>query len=237
MNGDKARLFSLSGAPVIHHEKTVQAVEAADASTDAPILWKHISETVGAPELVLHERRSELVHIDVHLIPPQPEQPFNVLVTSGMSDKPMRAPEKHSNLRYAELSIALPADWPLTVEDLQDEKNYWPIRMLKKIARFPHVHDTWVWKSHTIENGNPSAPFHDSTFLSVSLLAPPIGLLNDFEICHCSPEKEVHFFSIIPLYKEEMQLKLRLGMGPLVEAFQRQGITMLIDPMRQNVAL
>lgn len=35
-----------------------------------------------------------------------------------------------------ELMIDLPTDWPLEMESLRDERNFWPIRILKILARF-----------------------------------------------------------------------------------------------------
>ena len=40
-------------------------------------------------------------------------------------------------LERAELAIALPADWKLDQESMKDEKWYWPIRLLKSLARLP----------------------------------------------------------------------------------------------------
>ena len=36
-----------------------------------------------------------------------------------------------------ELAIALPADWKLDQESMKNEKWYWPIRLLKVLARLP----------------------------------------------------------------------------------------------------
>jgi hypothetical protein len=41
----------------------------------------------------------------------------------------------------------------------------------------------------------------------------------------------------MPLYQEELELKLREGTEALLEAFDAHGITDRIDPHRTNVAL
>lgn len=68
--------------------------------------------------------------------------------------------------RYTELCIFLPANWPLESEPYQtieetfkDENNYWPLRWLKKLARFPHEYNTWIGRGHTIPNGEAAEPF------------------------------------------------------------------------------
>ena len=77
---------------------------------------------------------SDLVHIDIHMVEPTPEKNYYTLVTSGMSDRPMNAPAECGELRYAEIAISLPPDWPLTQEAFADENNYWPLRWLKILA-------------------------------------------------------------------------------------------------------
>jgi hypothetical protein len=49
-------------------------------------------------------------------------------------------------------------------------------------------------------------------------------------------EKEIVFYSVVPLYREEMELKLRAGADELLERFTRKGMTDVIDPARKNLA-
>ena len=48
----------------------------------------------------------------------------------------MNVPEELAEykLERAELAIALPADWKLDQESMQDERWYWPIRLLKVLG-------------------------------------------------------------------------------------------------------
>src|SRR5690606_35651519 len=99
----------------------------------------HFTEHVGEASMVFHEIVSDLVHIDVHQIPPSDERPFWTLYTTGMSDRPMSAPEGAEDCRYAELMIKLPAAWPIDRlnewpqggADAETERMYWPVRWLK----------------------------------------------------------------------------------------------------------
>ena len=71
-------------------------------------------------------------------------------------------------LERAELAIALPADWKLNQESIQDERWYWPIRLLKALARLPIVNDTWLAWGHTMDN---TRPFAENTELCAFILA------------------------------------------------------------------
>ncbi len=144
----------------------------AFGSDDIQRLSHHIEEHVGEIEMVFHELISDLVHVDVHWIKATPQRPFHVLVTTGMSDLPMTVPKGAEAHRYAELAIALPADWNMNEADWQDEDHYWPIRWLKMLARFPHEYETWLAVPHTVPNGDPAERFAPSTALCGWLISP-----------------------------------------------------------------
>jgi len=48
--------------------------------------------------------------------------------------------------------------------------------------------------------------------------------------------RTVRFWSVVPVYKEEMELKLEKGADALFERFDEAGITDVVDPDRPNVA-
>ena len=235
MTDDPNNLKSMSGAPVWKHEAREREFEFASGSADLEALEQHIASCVAAPDIVFHEVVSDLVHVDVHWIKPDQNRSFHTLITTGMSDRPMSPPEHASECKYAELLIELPLDWPLTEEAFKDEKNYWPIRLLKYLARFPHEYDTWLWWGHSVANGDPPISYHPTTKLSAAMLAPAMNLSPDLLTFRCRPDKEVWFFSVIPLYLDEMNFKLREGADALFSAFDRYGITELFDPGRRNV--
>ena len=79
---------------------------------------QHLARFLGEPQTVLHEIASDLVHVDVHVIPPRPERERWTLFTTGMSDRPMAAPSGHDELALAELMISLPADWRVDAFDV-----------------------------------------------------------------------------------------------------------------------
>lgn len=91
-----------------------------------------------------------------------PERRFQYLVTSGMSERAMRAPEGNETCSYAELCLALPPEWPLPQEAFK--------------VQMPDGREVW-------------------------------------------------FLSPIPVYPEEMQLKLDQGSEALAERLAGAGVS------------
>ena len=210
--------------PAVGQQDSIEAVTA----------WAE--EHLGPVETVLHEIVSDLVHLDVHVVPPYGERRCFTLVTSGMSDRPMSLPEEADSSPYAELMISLPADWPLNQEAFQDESNYWPVRWLKMMARLPHEYDTWLGVGHTVPNGNPAEPFAPNTNQCCMLVLPPVGLKAEAWSTTASDGRQISFFALCPIYEEEMELKLRKGTDALLARFERVGVDIVVDPRRRNAA-
>lgn len=238
--------FSDSGAPIYRYDH-VQPKEFTPAHGDGEnieAISEHIESHIGKIESVFHEIVSDLVHIDIHWVKPSEKFPFHTLVTSGMSDMPMTVPEGLEDHKYSELCVLLPGDWNIggenyqtTEEAFKDEKNYWPVRWLKIIARFPHEYNTWVGHGHTIPNGNNADPFADNTGLGCMLLFPSISLGNQFFQLKVNDEKSIHFYCLYPLYKEEMEFKLKKGADALIDKFEKYNVTDVVDIKRRNTCL
>ncbi|MBS0368122.1 MAG: suppressor of fused domain protein [Proteobacteria bacterium] len=196
----------------------------------------HIEAHLGPVETVFHEIASDTVHVDVHFVKPTEHFPFARLVTSGMSDLPMPVPEGADVPRYTELLVTLPKSWRLDQASFKDESWYWPVRLIKTLARFPHKHATWLGWGHTIPNGDPPAPYAPGTSLCGAIILPSITVPDGFHELQIDKDKKITFYSVLPLYEEEMQLKLNAGSGRLLDRLDRVGINDIIDPKRRNVA-
>ena len=109
----------------------------------------HIQQYFGNFETVFHELSSPDIHVDICVVPPSEEHDYYTLVTMGMGAHRMNVPEELAEykLERAELAIALPKDWKLKYEDLKDERWYWPIRLLKDLARLAYCqrHLAGLW--------------------------------------------------------------------------------------------
>ncbi|AEG02087.1 suppressor of fused domain protein [Methylomonas methanica] len=227
-------IVSLSGNPVYRHGPA-KDWEGPKGEECIEQISQHIETYLGKVETVFHEIVSDTVHIDVHFVKASPEFPFIRLVTSGMSDLPMTTPPEADVPRFLELMMTLPADWRLEQKAFDDERWYWPIRLLKFLARLPHKHETWIGWGHTVPNGDPAEPYASSTELSGAIILPPVTVQEGFRSLRIRDDKIIQFLSVVPLYAEEMAFKLREGSAPLLDKFDKVGINDIIDPGRKNV--
>ena len=148
----------------------------------------------------------------------------------------MVAPEGAEDWRYSELLVCLPPDWVLDQDQLEDERHYWPIRWLKTLARLPHQYETWLSYGHTVPNGDPPEPYAPNTDFCCMILLPAQTTPEAFDELVISPEKTIRFFAIYPLYREEVDLKLKKGSDALVEGFMKHQVSEIVELGRNNVA-
>lgn len=192
----------------------------------------------GRQTIVFHELISDIIHIDIHFMEPTEEQPFRVVYTTGMSDLPMTLPteleEEWGHLRRAELMLFLTEEWPISSEAFEDDKNFWPVKLLKQLARFPHEYNTWLGYGHTIPNYAEYEPYAENTELNGAILSVLKDEIRSFE---AKDGTVINIYSVIPLYKEEMDYKLENGMDALFEklAEETNGGGFWIDAARKNV--
>ena len=143
----------------------------------------------------------------------------------------MNVPEELAEykLERAELAIALPADWKLDQESMKDEKWYWPIRLLKSLARLPIASDTWLGFGHTMDN---KENFAENTKLCAAILTGPQSTEEGGEVCTLPGGEEVNFYQVIPLYEDELDYKLEHDVDALLN--KMRGISFVVNPTRQN---
>ena len=208
-----------AGVPEVYTEEEMEAVEG------------HIQQYFGKVENVFHELVSPDIHVDICMVPPTEERDYCTLVTMGMGAHRMNVPEElvEYKLERAELAIALPADWKLDQESMKDEKWYWPIRLLKSLARLPINCDSWLGHGHTVENREP---FADNTKLCTATLIGPQGTEDGSEVCTLPGGEEVNFYQVIPLYEDELDYKLEHDVDALLD--KMAGISFVVNPTRQD---
>lgn len=229
------KLVSLSGSPVWVHDEPAP-FQAPQGEMCLEEISAHIEKYLGPVETVFHEVVSDTVHIDVHFVMPTSESDCVRLVTSGMSDLPMTVPEQSSAPRYAEVMMTLPAGWKLDSESFKNEEWYWPVRLLKSLARLPHKYATWLGVGHTMPNGDPAEPYASNTKLCGAIIVPPLTAPDAFDTLAINEDKVISFYSVIPIYQAEMDLKLRKGSDELFRRFSAKGISDFVDINRPDVA-
>lgn len=229
---------SPDGTELIRHDERVEGADEISGG-DADLIEAvsdHVDEHLGSGETVIHEVVSPTVHLDLIPSPATDDRPFQVITTCGMAELPMRPPDALPELSHAELFVLLPADWPIDQESMQDERNWWPLRMLKTLARLPHEYDTWLWTGHTVPNFDPPEPYDASTSLCGALVMPPMLVPDGFAVLERPDSAPIHFLMVLPLHADEMQLKLDRGLDALYDRFDAANLDPVIDPGRPSVA-
>lgn len=208
-DGTKADAFWSSrknSEPEVYSEDEMSAIE------------QHIQSTFGAFDQVLHELDSPDIHVDICVVPPSERRNYYTLVTMGMGAHRMNVPEELAEykLERAELAIALPPDWKLDKDSMQEQRWYWPVGLLKVLARLPISNDTWLGFGHTMEK---QSPFAEDTELCAAILTGPQDMDLDTcgEVCILPGGEEVNFYQVLPLYREEMEYKLKHDADALLE--------------------
>ena len=195
------------------------------------IIEEHTQQYFGECKNVFHELVSPDIHVDICIVPPDGERNYYTLITMGMGAHRMNVPEELAEykLERAELAIALPKNWKLTSEDFKNEQWYWPVRLLKTLARLPISSNTWLGFGHTMDN---EADFAKNTKLCAAMLTGPQGTEEGSEVCILPNGEEVNFYQVIPLYRDELEYKLAHDADALLDKMKR--ISFVVECDRQN---
>ena len=223
---DRSSLVLLKGSDPVGPEEcyTQEEMEAVE---------EHIASHFGPVENVFHELVSPDIHVDICVVEPSEERNYYTLVTMGMGAHRMKVPEELSEhrLERAELAVALPPDWKLDADSLQSERWYWPIGLLKVLARLPIANDTWLGWGHTMDK---QSPFAENTQLCGAILITPQGAEEGAEVCTLPGGEEVNFYQVIPLYRDEMEYKQAHSAEELLD--KMEDVSFVIDPERPDAA-
>ena len=193
----------------------------------------YVNGALGEYKNVFHELVSPDIHLDVIMIEPDEAHPYWKLVTMGCGAYRMNVPRNLADyeLEYAEYVIFLPKDWNL---QSNEERDYWPIRMLKATGRLPIDSNSWLGYGHTIATSANPEPYADNTgFCSLMLVG---ALDNDFNPMKVklSSGKKINFYQLFPLYQEELDYKWDNDLEALIDLFDDVRDFPLIHPNRLN---
>ena len=223
-DGTKADAFWSSrknSEPEVYSEDEMSAIE------------QHIKNTFGEFDNVFHELVSPDIHVDICVVPPSERRNYYTLVTMGMGAHRMNVPKELAEykLERAELAIALPPDWKLDKDSMQEQRWYWPVGLLKVLARLPISNDTWLGFGHTMEK---QSPFAEDTELCAAILTglQDMDLDTCGEVCILPGGEEVNFYQVLPLYREEMEYKLEHDADALLERLE--AVSFVVCPDRPS---
>ena len=191
---------------------------------------QHIKNTFGEFENVFHELVSPDIHVDICVVPPSDERDYYTLVRWAwvLTDE-CAGGAGGIQAGAGRAGIALPPDWKLDGESMEEERWYWPIGLLKVLARLPIASDTWLGWGHTMDK---QSPFAAGTKLQAAILTGPQGVEKGGEVCALPGGEEVNFYQVIPLYQDEMEYKMEHDADALLE--KMEGISFVVDPTRRN---
>ena len=200
--------------PILRHveEASVSASEGGDVELIQAVS-AHVERHLEPGAEVFHQIVSQWVHVDILVVPPSEERPCITLVTCGMAERAMDAPDNDPALTHAELVMVLPPDWPI-----KEPEGMWPLTLLQDLAEIPHRFNTWLHVGHTVPNGDPAEPYARKCPFTGVILAPTLLTPDEFEVLTVG-EREIHFLGVVAMYSDETDLKLTRAVEELFESF------------------
>jgi hypothetical protein len=165
--------------------------------------------------------------VDVLHVRPVDSRPYHTLVTAGMSTFAMHVPPDVNAPHRIELMMTLPESW--------QPGDDWATHLLQSFSRLPREREGWLGWGHTIPNGDPPQPLAPHTQLCGAIIAPSLLVPVAFYELDIDGER-IAFYSVIPLYREELELHAREGMAALLERLLHNDINDVVSLKRKNVA-
>jgi hypothetical protein len=160
-------------------------------------------------------------------VQPVNSRPYHTLITAGMSSVAMHVPPDVSAPHRLELMMTLPEGWK--------PEDDWATRLLQSLSKLPRAREGWLGWGHTVPNGEPAQPLAPHTELCGVIIAPSLLVPVAFYELDIDGER-VAFYSVIPLYREELELHAREGMAVLLERLLHNDINDVVYLKRKNVA-
>lgn len=194
---------------------------------------RYLEERLGPIAGTFRDSTPRADSIDVVQIPPQGERPWRALVTVGMSRRPMTVPPDVAASAHLELLFAVPAEWPVEEDEFQRPANFWPVQVLRSLARSPHDAGSWLASGHVVPNGDPPRPYFEGLPFCASVVLPPLSLvggLGGFPV----PGRRIDVLAVVPLHLDEWQHSLDKGLPSLLKRLDKAEVTDVLEPNRRS---
>jgi|GEM_PF-1501660 len=220
--------------------KWLSRTAGGESSGDLPLIdavSSHVKDWISEDFTVLHEKKSEIVHVDVYCVPPSKDspcedRPFYTLVTSGMAELPMKPPPTSAGYTHGELIMFLPPDWPMD-RLTTDKAAQWPVQVMQRLARYPHQNDTWLWLGHSLSLGDLGVP---GVRFDSALLYFPYFLDAKKGNLAMEDGRNILFMGITLLYPEELELLRKENSTKLFDIADEMDVELLlVDPDRPSL--
>lgn len=152
--------------------------------------------------------------IDINILTVK-ENPFYTVYTTGMSNFVMSVPKtlfgKYNRFKFAELVILIPLEWG---NDFST--NNWKalFKLLRELAVYPHLNNTWINDSHTLEiNMDKLNPNFKAVLLcGIEIMGKPLKVNNDNVVLNM----------VVPIYKEELEYIFKNNYYKLLDEISKE---------------
>ncbi|PWJ33504.1 suppressor of fused domain protein [Sediminitomix flava] len=200
------------------------------------LVEKHIEKYFKEANVrVFHEIPTLDIHLDVYHIQSNNLQ-FDVLLTSGMSSIEMNVDEileDSVSYKFAELMVLIPKGIDFGDIYPSKTKNDWIISMIKQSAKFPHFYDTWIGMGHTLQADEGMIPYSVDTEYCGCIVLPTVTLPEEFGTIN-SPNGVINIYGLFPMYKEELNYKIKNGFDSFMDLLIKNNGREVIDFNRKN---
>lgn len=196
---------------------------------DRKELLSIIEDCFGKNSCILHEILSDNNQIDIAVIPPTNELNFYKLFTIGMGSKEMNIPSefKKKHLERAEVCMFISPECAVHIKHIEQ---HWTVNFLKTITNMPFEQNTWIGHGHSVQFADFNAYGGFNGALLISLQSEEKAIVTD-------SQKRVNFYLTIPLYTEEINYKNDRGCNAILDLFDNNAITPVVDFNRKNCCI
>lgn len=175
-------------------------------------------------EIPVKENEVPLLILDLEL-----KSPVTVILTNGLRAYKMPVDEKWKGREYNELYFCLPSYWEW--EDTDNTSMNWVFYWIQRLSKFVVENKTWFGHGHTMPCGKDLNPLSPTMKQNHFMLSDPLFLEEEMAPI-LLVDKEVHFLSIIPLFKDEFDYKQSRGTFKFMQKLANSSITEKLDDYR-----
>ncbi len=173
---------------------------------------EYISEKVGNIHLSIPSQSLDDLDIEVLIIEPTKNKPYFTLITDGLSNYQLKPPGNLETNLFCELVIYLPEYWKVLNPNINF---YWPIKSLFQSAYKIVNNYCWVAFSSIISLDQKVSD--NSSYNGFILIS---GVDDEVLIA----QKNITFYSLIPVYNEEISFAKQHGGEKLFNEFVENGL-------------
>lgn len=192
----------------------------------------------GREYMVVQENTSENIMVDLNVLMPSEEERYYLIYTTGMSNYAMKLPKELQNreeLKYAELFMFLPDTWKLeqitSMTRRGKSSELWPLSLLRYLAKLPYEYQTFFGWGDTISNGPRYSPFSKKAKMGGVVLFQSEDELGSLRT---GDGTVINLFMVVPVYREEIEYKVKYGIEALNERFTQNRFQAIFDSDRPN---